>query len=154
MRTAYRVLAYLIAAEVVIQAAAIAYAIFGLAKYVDDGAVIDKASQESGQTFDGVVGFMVHGINGFMVVPALALILFVVSFFAKVAGGVKWAGILFALVIAQVMLGGVAHDYPVLGAVHGLNALAVFSVALLAAHRARPVRAQVVPAAGADHAAV
>src|SRR6478672_7752303 len=112
MRTAYRVLAYLIAAEVVLQAAAIAYAIFGLSKYVDDGAVIDKASQESGQTFDGVVGFMVHGINGMMIVPALALILFVVSFFAKVADGVKWAGILFALVIAQVMLGGLAHDYP------------------------------------------
>jgi heme A synthase len=87
-------------------------------------------------------------------VPALALVLFVVSFFAKVAGGVKWAGILFALVVAQVMLGGLAHDYPWLGALHGLNALAVFGVALLAAHRARPVRAPLLPAAGADRAAV
>jgi hypothetical protein len=154
MRTAYRVLAYLIAAEVVIQAAAIAYAIFGLSKYVDDGAVIDKASQESGQTFDGVVGFMVHGINGMMIVPALALILFVLSFFAKVAGGVKWAGILLILVVAQVLLGGFAHDYPWLGALHGLNALAVFGVAVQTAHRARQVQAPVLPAAGADRAAV
>ena len=47
MRTTYRVLAYLLAVEVMVQAAAIAYAIFGLGKYIDDGAVVDKATQES-----------------------------------------------------------------------------------------------------------
>jgi hypothetical protein len=139
MRATYRVLAFLVAAEVVIQAAAVAYGVFGFFKFVDDGAVIDKASQESGETFDGVAGFIVHGINGMMIVPLLALILFVVSFFANVPGGVKWAGTLLVLVVLQIALGGFAHEFPALGAVHGLNALAVFGVALLAAHRARPV---------------
>ena len=154
MRTTYRVIAYLIAAEVVIQAAAIAYAVFGFFKYVDDGAVIDKATQESGETFDGLVGFIVHGINGSMIVPLLALVLFVVSFFAKVSGGVKWAGILLGLVVVQVLLGMFAHELPALGAVHGLNALAVFIVALLAGHRARRMQAPSVSTSDADRATV
>ena len=121
------------------QAAAIAYAVFGLFKFIDNGAVVDKATQESGETFDGVVGFIVHGFNGYLIVPALALILLVVAFFAKVPGGVKWAAILFGLVVLQFMLGGFAHEVPAVGAVHGLNALAVFTVALIAARRARAV---------------
>jgi hypothetical protein len=148
MRTTYRVLAYLVAAEVVIQAAAIAYALFGFFKFVDDGAVIDKSTQESGVTFDGLVGFIVHGINGTMIVPLLALVLLVVSFFAKVPGGGKWAGILLGLVVAQVLLGIFAHELPWLGGLHGLNALAVFSVALLAAHR--PSGVQTPTAANSD----
>jgi hypothetical protein len=152
MRTTYRVLAFLIAAEVVIQAAAIAYAVFGFFKFVDDGAVIDKASKESGETFDGVVGFIVHGINGMMIVPLLALVLLVVSFFAKVPGGVKWAGILVGLVVVQVLLGMFAHELPWLGGLHGLNALAVFTVALLAAHRARRVQTPTASTSDAERA--
>src|SRR4051812_29570215 len=37
MKGAYRVFGYLIAAEVVIQAAAIALAVFGLSKWIEDG---------------------------------------------------------------------------------------------------------------------
>lgn len=133
MRTVYRVLAYLIAAEVVVQAAAIAFGAFGLFKFIDDGAVVSKATKESGVTFDGVVGFIVHGINGYMVVPGLALALFVVAFFARVSGGVKWAAIVFGLVILQILLGGFAHDVPAVGALHGANALAVLVTAVIAA---------------------
>lgn len=154
MRTTYRVLAFLIAVEVVIQAAAIAYAVFGFFKFVDDGAVIDKATQESGETFDGLVGFIVHGINGMMVVPLLAIVLLVVSFFAKVPGGAKWAGILLGLVVVQVLLGMFAHELPWLGGFHGLNALAVFTVALLAAHRARRVRTPSASTSDAERATV
>ena len=143
MRSTYRVLAYLIAAEVVIQASAIAYAVFGLTKYIDDGAVVDKATQETGETFEGVVGFIVHGINGSTVIPAIALVLLVVSFFARIPGGVRWAGALVALVVLQVTLGMFAHGLPLLGALHGINALAVFAVAVVAGRRARsgPMRA-------------
>ena len=43
MRNVYRVLAYLLAVEVVVQAMAIAYAIAGLGKWVeDDGGVLNK----------------------------------------------------------------------------------------------------------------
>ena len=84
MRATYRVLAYLLALEVVVQAAAIAWAVFGLSTWIENGGVLDKAGMESeGTAFDGVLGFAVHGINGQMIVPAIALILFVVSFFIQ-----------------------------------------------------------------------
>ena len=43
MRATYRVLAYLLALEVVVQAAAIAWAVFGLTAWIEGGGVLDKA---------------------------------------------------------------------------------------------------------------
>lgn len=40
---AYRFFAYFIAVEVVIQAAAIVFAVFGESKFIDDGGTVDKA---------------------------------------------------------------------------------------------------------------
>ena len=47
MKTAYKVLAYLVAAEVAIQAMAMVWAIGGVGKWVDGGGVLDKAVMES-----------------------------------------------------------------------------------------------------------
>jgi heme A synthase len=137
MRSVYRVLAYLIALEVVVQAAAIALAVSGLFHWVDGGGVLDSSTEDSSDPFPEVVGFIVHGINGSIVVPVLALALFVVSFFAHLPRGVAWAGALLALVVLQVMLGYSVVDVPALGAVHGINALLVFTTAFLAARRVR-----------------
>lgn len=137
MRTTYRVLAYLIAIEVVIQAAAIAYAYFGEAAWIERGGVLDQAVIE-GDTipFPEVVGFIVHGINGQIVIPLLALVLLIVSFFAAVPRGVMWAGIVVLAIVAQVLLGVFGTDLPLLGLLHGLNALIVFATAVLAARAA------------------
>lgn len=138
MRKVYKVLAYLVAAEVAVQAMAMVFAVAGLAKWVDGGGVFDKAVFESEQSpFPEVVGFIVHGINGSMVIPAIALALLVVSFFAKIPGGVKWAGIVLLLVAVQITLGFAGHDMPALGALHGLNALALFGTAFYTARRTR-----------------
>ncbi len=137
MKATYRVLAYLVALGVVVQAAAIAYAYFGLGKWIEDGGVLDKATMESeGTGFTGVVGFMVHGIAGEMVIPALALLLLISSFFAKIPGGVLWAGIVVVLTVLQVALGLLSSAVVGLGLLHGVNALALFAVAAMAAHRA------------------
>jgi hypothetical protein len=131
MKTAYKVLAYLIALEVVVQAAAMAFAVAGLAIWVDEGGVFDKAAfEDENLSFTGIAGFMIHGINGMMVIPLLALILMIVSFFAKVPGGVKYAGIVLGLVVLQVVLGLYGHETPYAGLLHGLNALILFSAAL------------------------
>ena len=136
MRSVYRVFAFIIAAEVVVQAAAIAFAVFGLGKWVEDGGTLDKAVMESDDGgVGGVLGFAIHGINGTMIVPLLALVFLVISFFAKIPGGVKWAGITFLLVIVQVALGMFGHSVPALGALHGINALALFGVAVMAGKR-------------------
>jgi hypothetical protein len=142
MRTAYKVLAYLVAAEVVVQAMAIVWGIAGLGRWVDGGGVFDKAVIESqGTPFPEVVGILVHGINGMFVIPALALLLLIVSFFTKVRGAIKWAVIVFVLVVVQGQLGELGHDFPLAGAVHGLNAMALFGVALYAGRRLRAAAA-------------
>jgi hypothetical protein len=138
MRATYRVLAYIIAAEVIIQAMAAVYAIAGLGKWIDEGGVFDKAVMESDESpFPEVVGFIVHGINGMMVIPVLALVFLVVSFFAKVPGGVKWAGVVVLLVALQVTFGLVGHSVPAVGGLHGLNALLLFGAAIYAGQRVR-----------------
>jgi heme A synthase len=146
MRTAYRILAYLVAAEVAVQAMVMVYAVAGLGKWVDQGGVLDRATFESGfeggeTPFTEFTGFLIHGINGIMVIPALALLLLIVSFFTRLRGAVKWAGLVLLLVVVQANLGFLGHEIPVAGALHGLNALLLFGAAFYAAHR--------VPAAAA-----
>jgi hypothetical protein len=148
VRTTYRVLAWILALEVVVQAAAIAWALFGLTTWIMGGGVLDAAAIESeGTQFDGVVGFMVHGMNGTMIVPAVALLLLIVSFFAKVPGGVKWALIVFGVTILQYLLAfvGRTSEIPALGALHGLNALVLFGVAVTAAMRVKRATPAVEP---------
>jgi hypothetical protein len=142
MRTAYKVLAYLVAAEVAVQAMLMVWGIAGLGKWVDRGGVFDKAVIDSqGTPFPEVVGILAHGINGFIVVPGIALLLLIVSFFARVRGAIKWALVVFVLVIVQGQLGGLGHDFPLAGALHGLNALALFGAAIYAGRRLRAATA-------------
>ena len=140
MRTAYRVLAHLIAFLVVVQAAAIAWALSGLTNWVSDGGTLDSAAMESGETlFAEVAGFMVHGINGMMLIPLVAVVLLVVSFFAKLPRGVAWAAAVLALVVVQVLLGMFLHGASFAGLLHGANAMLLFVVALQAGLRTRAV---------------
>jgi hypothetical protein len=86
--------------------------------------------------FDGVLGFMIHGINGQMVVPVVVLALLVVSFFTKLPRGVAYAGTLVGLVAVQILLGIFAHSVPMLGLLHGAVALAIVVGAVMAARLA------------------
>jgi hypothetical protein len=136
MKSVYRALAYLIALEVVIQAAAIAFAVAGLGKWIMEGGVLDAAAMESESSgFTEEVGFMIHGINGQMIVPLIALLLLISSFFAKIPGGVMWAGLVLATVVVQVLLGIFGHGAPVLGLVHGAVAFVLFTFAVIAARK-------------------
>ena len=129
MRSVYRALAGLIAIGVVVQAMAIALAWFTVIKDVDGGLVFDKNS-------DANVGHMIHTVVGSGVIPLLAILLLIVSFFAKVDGGVKWALYVFGLVALQFGLAAASFGVPVVGALHGLNAFALLAVAGLASRRA------------------
>jgi hypothetical protein len=149
MRTAYKVLAYIVAAEVAIQAMTMVWAIAGLVKWVDAGGVFDKSLMESeGTPFTEVFGIIVHAINGTFVIPAIALLLLIVSFFTKVRGAIKWGAIVFLLTVAQGQIGFLGHEFPLAGALHGLNALALFASALYAGRRMRNAasRSAVTPA--------
>lgn len=147
MRKTYRFLANAIAALVVVQAGAIAWAFFGLANEIDkNGLVVNKACLESEGCGDFTAewGFAIHMFfNGTVLIPLVALVLLVVSFFAKVPGGVKYAAGIFALIVLQVIV------LPMLsrevgsgfGALHGINALVLMGVAIMAGQRARTTAA-------------
>jgi hypothetical protein len=125
MRNAYKLFAYIVAAEVAIQAMVMVWAIAGLVKWVDGGGVFDKSIMESEATpFTEVFGIL--------------------SFFTKVRGAIKWAAIVFVLVVAQGQIGYLGHEFPFAGALHGLNALALFGAALYTGRRIRTAASSVV----------
>lgn len=158
MRQVFRTLAYIVAFGVMFQAAVMVYAIAGLGLYIERGGVLDAAAMEQSQAgqpaFAEEIGFMLHGMNGMMVMPALALLLLITSFFAHVRGAWKWGLSVLLLVVLQIMLGIFGHSVPFLGALHGLNALILFSVALYTgwrvAARGRSTRTAVAETAPAD----
>jgi heme A synthase len=151
MRNAYRGLGFAIAALVALQAAFIAYFISGLGAWIEEGGTLDASviSGESTVEVGGTVGIMLHGLTGTFLIPLLALIMLIISFFAKIPGGVKWAAIVFGVVVLQYALAFFARSagVPFLGALHGLNALILFGVAVTAAMR---VRGRATRAAEAD----
>jgi hypothetical protein len=135
MRGVYRVLAFLVAAEVAVQAMFIVWGDAGMGLFVENGGVIDKATFESAfeggeAPFPEFIAFLFHGMNGMMVIPALALLLVISSFFAKVPRGVTFALAVLGLVVLQVTLGLMGHSVAILGAFHGINALLLFSTAM------------------------
>ena len=128
MRATYVWLSRLIALGVVLQAAFIAFGTFDIIKTVDDGRAYTSDDFNTGQ--------ILHSIGGTIVIPLLAIIMLIVSFFARIPGGVKWAAIVFGLVVLQFLLALVSFSAPVLGILHGLNAFALAAVAGLAGRNA------------------
>ena len=125
MKTTYRVLAILIPVLVAVQAAAIAAGTFGVLNTVDDGTPFTESS-------DPNLGQVVHSA-GAMAIALVGLLLLLVSFFAKIEGGVKWAGFVFLSVVFQWVIAILSFGAPALGALHGLNAFVLFGLGSAAA---------------------
>jgi hypothetical protein len=138
MRKAFRILADLVAIGVALQAMAITWATLGLLRWVDDGGTLTHKNLDDLPSFQGSAGFAIHGILGGMVIPVIGLALLATAFFARIDGGVRWAGITLVLIVVQVAAGMAGEDAPWLGLVHGLVAFALFSVAMMAARAAHP----------------
>ena len=124
MRTAYRVIAYLLALSVAVQASLIAFGAFALENNIDNGPVSD------GDT----TGVTLHHSFAYVVL-LFAVALLAVSFGARVQHGVRWAAIPLGLVVVQFFLAYAAYSAAIVGVLHGLNALAIFAVALLGGRR-------------------
>lgn len=153
MQKAYTALAHTIAALVVLQAAFIAWAVFGLGHWIDQGGTLDKSvldCKDCGFNFTAERGFMFHGMNGMMLIPAVSLVLLIIAFFAKIPGGVKYAAILFVLILIQgQVLPALGHSTPAFGALHGMNALVIFALALWSGLRVK----RAVGTTAGEHAA-
>ena len=123
MQQAYRIICHIIAACVVIQAAAIAWATFSMGQYVQDGKPITDSTD--------FAGFDVHQVVGQFIIPPLALVLLLIALIGKL--GIKWAAWLLVVVVIQVALAYASFAVPGLGILHGIVAFAVLGLAEIAA---------------------
>ena len=73
MKQVYRILAFLIAAGVAIQAASIAYGMFGLIKWIEEGGTLDQ-STELTPALGGYTGFSWHATGGIFVISVISLL--------------------------------------------------------------------------------
>ena len=142
MRAAYLWLARLISLMVVVQAMTITFAVAGLFHWISTGGgVVDdsvvKGWDQNPPTFEGAIGHFIHWMAGERVIPAIALLLLIVSFFAKVSKGVVIALVLFVLVVLQTVSGLYADGMPYLGLWHGFNAFLIFGASMAAAMKAK-----------------
>jgi hypothetical protein len=136
MKATYRVLAGLVPVIVVLQATFIAFGLFGIGHWVEDGNDLTKSVMESDDSkVTGASGLMLHGL-GAMAIVVVALALLVVSFFAKIEGGVKWAALILGDVVLQWVLAFAAFGAPIVGALHGINAFVLFGLGMMAAQAA------------------
>ena len=137
MKQTYRILAGLIALGVFVQAGAIAFGWFDAIVAIESGTVIDS-------NFEPNAGHMTHHVVGMYLMPLLGLVFLISSVFARraVPGAAKWGGIVFGVIVLQVALAFAAFIVaPVLGALHGINALVLFGCAVRAAALTRESRA-------------
>jgi hypothetical protein len=140
---AYRFLALTIAVLIVVQAGAIAWGFFGVSNFVTDGGVIDEEFLDCTEDCESIgsadIGFAIHMFfNGLILIPLTSLVLLIVAFFAKVPRGVTMAAVIFVLVILQVLVlpalsRSVGSGF---GALHGINALVMMGIAIMAGQRA------------------
>lgn len=138
----YRVLAYVICALVAVQAAMHAWASAGISAFIMSGGSFDMNS-DAPPPVPEFLGIIVHGMNGMYVVPLVAIVLLIVAFLAKTPRAVAFAATIVVLVALQITLGLMAHGLTFLALLHGLNALAIFGTALVAARSVGRVRGDV-----------
>lgn len=151
MTSLYKGLAYLICFLVAVQAGVHAWASAGLVQFIAGGGTLDMSPGAAPPDLPEFLGIVIHGMNGMYVIPLVSLALLAVGFASRVPGAVQRAAIVFALVVVQVFLGFMGHSVTLLSLLHGLNALALFAGAFLAAQvvaRAVPARVPARATAG------
>ena len=141
MRAIYRIWATLLFILVIVQVGLAGYGAFYAAnKLEDEGSTIDEDV-----FFDG---FGAHALFGYLVLLAGLIFLAI-----GVAAGVgKWRlgrhGVLFALLILQVLLAWFGFEAPAIGFLHPVNALLIFGLlGWIASDEWRASRAGSMPAA-------
>ncbi|GAA1865919.1 hypothetical protein [Asanoa iriomotensis] len=141
MRSLYVWLSRLIALGVVVQVLVIAWSTFDILNKAGDGVPFTEDTEAN-------AGAMIHSVLGMMVIPLLALLFGIISFFAKVRGGVALAWATVGLVVLQIALAFASFSAPVVGLLHALNAFAIAGVAGIAGARASRSDTPVAAATG------
>jgi hypothetical protein len=138
MTHAFKYLTSLLFAAVVVQVALAGYGVFYTLRKAD------KAGSASKSAFD-------HGYHAHAILGTVILIVMILLVLAALAGklgptAVRFSVGLLVAGILQMVFAAVGRSVPVLGFLHVVNALAIYAVAALLAHRTWTTRGEQVPA--------
>ena len=126
MRSAFRWLTSVLFVLVVVQVGLAGYGAFNAIHKADNHPVTKKTIEN---------GFDPHGVVGTLVLLAMLALLIVALAGHIGPAAVRFTAVLFGLGILQLILGLVSTSVPVIGFLHGINALAIYAASGLLAHR-------------------
>jgi hypothetical protein len=128
MRDAFKYLTSVLFAAVVVQVALAGYGAFNATSKAEDNGSVTKSAVEN--------GFDAHAILGTVVLVIMLLLVVVAALGRLGSRWLQWSGGLFLLGILQLLFAAIGDAVPALGFLHAVNALAIYAVSALAAHRA------------------
>jgi small-conductance mechanosensitive channel len=126
VRTAFRWLTSVLFAAIVVQVGLAGYGSFEAIHKAENSAVSKKTIED---------GFNAHAALGSLIVIVMIVLLVVALAGGLGASSIRFSAILVGLGIVQLVLGIVSTSVPVLGFLHTVNALAIYAVSALLAHR-------------------
>jgi len=132
VRSAFRWLTAVLFTLVVVQVALAAFGGFDAVHKAKHVSISKKMIEDS---------FNAHGLVGTLIVLVMLILLIVAAAGRIGPQQTKFVGLIFALGVLQYILGVVSTSAPVVGLLHGLNALAIFSTSGMLAHRTWTARA-------------
>jgi small-conductance mechanosensitive channel len=142
MRTLFRWLTAVLFLAIVAQVALAAFGAFDAVHKSEKTALSHKTIEH---------GFDAHMALGYIIVAVMLVLLLVAAAGRLGTSAVRFSAILLALGILQAILGSASESAPGVGPLHGINALAIYAVSALLAHRAWT---EARPPAPADPSAV
>ena len=140
VRTTFRYLTSVLFVALVVQVGLAGFGAFNAVHKADKGVLVSKKTIEN--------GFDAHAALGTVILVVMLIMLIVAAAGRLGPTQVRFAAVLFGLGVLQIILGLVSTSAPALGFLHGINALAIYAVSALLAHRTW-VADRAAPAPGA-----
>jgi hypothetical protein len=128
MRQAFKILTSLLFLAVVVQVGFAGYGAFNAIDKADHGKTVTKKTIEN--------GFDPHGLVGTIVLVLMLLLVLSAALGRLGPLYAKWTTGLVVLGVLQVLFAYLGTKSAPLGFLHGINALAIYALAALLAHRA------------------
>ncbi len=126
MRSLFRWLTTVLVVAIIAQVALAAYGAFSAVHKAEKAAVSQKTIEN---------GFNAHIALGYIIVLVMLALLLVAAAGRLGASAIRFSVVLVVLGILQAILGMASESTPAIGPLHGINALAIYAVAALLAHR-------------------
>lgn len=127
MRALFRYLTSVLFLAIVAQVALAAFGAFSAVHKSENASLSHKTIEN---------GFEAHMALGYIIIVVMLLLLIVAAAGRLGHAAVRFSAILLVLGIVQAGLGSASESTPGIGPLHGINALAIYALSALLAHRA------------------